>query len=138
MSDLAAHFIRRAGPSRAMLRCAAIVSVLAVGSLVAGCSDVKAVGGTKPNLEALEGTLRIGESSAAEVRAALGEPTGSGMMMQPIDDSPRTMWSYYYERDRFTGAGGGDSRFETRRTFLFVFFKDGRYDGYMWFSSHPK
>jgi len=39
------------------------------------------------------------------------------------------MWSYYYEEGTLKDA---------RRIFLFVYFDQDMYDGYMWFSSLPK
>jgi hypothetical protein len=85
--------------------------------------------GNRPNTDRLETALRVGESTRADVRAALGEPFGTGRSMLPIDPAPRTVWSYYYEE--------GDLK-EARRIFLFVYFNQDRYDGYMWFSSLPK
>jgi hypothetical protein len=48
--------------------------------------------------------------------------------MLPAHDSPRDLWVYYYEEGSLT---------DDRRIFLFVFFKQDRYDGYLWFSSLP-
>ncbi len=96
--------------------------------LSAGC-DIKVRVGTRPDTTVLEKSLRIGESTRADVLAALGEPYGKGRAVLPIDRKPRTMWSYYYEE--------GDLK-DDRRIFLFVYFDQDRYDGYMWFSSLAK
>jgi hypothetical protein len=45
-----------------------------------------------------------------------------------MDPEPRDVWYYYYEE-----ATTKDSQ----RIFLYVFFDDDRYGGYMWFSSLP-
>jgi hypothetical protein len=92
-----------------------------------GCFDIQLRVGTRPNVEVLETTLKRGESTMANVTAALGQPTGTGRTMLPIDPAPRTTWTYYYEE----GSVKDD-----RRMFLFVYFDDQeRYTGYMWFSS---
>jgi hypothetical protein len=94
--------------------------------------------GTRPDVSALESVLKVGHSNQSEVRAALGAPSGKGKEMFPIGQElgtvysyhqkQRTMWSYYYEEGTLK---------DDRRIFLFVFFDDERYDGYMWFSSLP-
>ena len=77
----------------------------------------------------LDGALRPGESTRADVLAALGEPSGKGRAMLPIHPKPRTMWFYYY---------GEATMQDIRRVLLFVYFDGEKYDGYMWFSSFPK
>jgi hypothetical protein len=104
--------------------------------LVIGCVDIHFSVGTKPNISALEGVLKIGQSGEADVLAALGAPSGKGKEMLPIGQEwgtvnnyhqkERTMWTYYYEEGNFE---------DDRRILLFVFFDGERYDGYMWFSS---
>lgn len=85
--------------------------------------------GSRPYTDHLERSLRLGESTRADALAVLGLPYGKGRVMFPIDTKPRTIWSYYYEE--------GDLK-DARRIFLFVYFDEDRYDGYMWFSSLPK
>ncbi len=46
-----------------------------------------------------------------------------------IDPKPRAMWTYYCEE--------GDLK-DSRRIFLFVYFDQDRFDGYMWFSTLSK
>lgn len=82
--------------------------------------------GYHPNIDALERTLRVGQSTQSDVVLALGQPFGKGQLMFPVDPKPRTLWSYYY--------GEGDTE-DARGLYLFVFFDQDRYDGYMWFSS---
>jgi len=93
--------------------------------LMPGCS-IRVRMGYHPNIDALEKTLRVGESTQSDVVLALGQPFGKGQLMFPTDPKPRTLWSYYY--------GEGDME-DARNLFLFVFFAQDRYDGYMWFSS---
>ncbi len=96
---------------------------------ITGCGNVQIRAGAKPNLAALEKSLSQGESTEQDVAKSLGAPSGKGREMLPFMDSPRDTWTYYYEE--------GDLK-DDRRLFLFVFFKDRRYDGYMWFSSLPE
>ncbi len=98
-------------------------------SMAAGCGNIQIRFGKRPDTDVLEKSLRLGESTRADVRTALGQPSGKGRAMLPFDLKPRTMWSYYYEE--------GDLK-EARRIFLFVYFDQDRYAGYMWFSSLPK
>lgn len=103
--------------------------VIFIFLMTGACMNIRIRMGNLPDTDALEKTLRLGVSTRTEVLQALGKPHGEGKAMLPIDPSPRTMWSYYYEE--------GD-RNDSRRIFLFVFFDGDQYDGYMWFSSLPK
>lgn len=115
--------------------CAAGLSCL-LFLLAAGCIWTV---GARPVTEALETTLRPGESTPAEVVAALGEPSGRGGVMLPVlDKRARESWTYYFEKGYVKDARGGGVDVDTRRTFLFVYFDDGVYDGYLWFSSLPR
>ncbi|GAB3625902.1 hypothetical protein PTE30175_01100 [Pandoraea terrae] len=91
-----------------------------------GCAAVKVIAGAPVDPAALENKLVIGQSTATDVERVLGPPFGKGREMLPLGESPRTAWQYYYEE-------GGQE--DDRRLFMFVFIKDGRYDGYIWFSS---
>ncbi len=106
-----------------------ISPLILVFLLGTGCADIKIRMGNRPNTDELDRTLRPGESTRADVLAALGEPYGKGRAMLPIHSKPRTMWSYYY---------GEATMQDLRRVLLFVYFDEDRYDGYMWFSSLQK
>ncbi len=103
------------------------IAIIVVTQLTACNVAVRA--GNKPNISALENALTTGVSTEQEVLKSLGTPTGKGREMLPFMEAPRDMWTYYYEE--------GDLN-DDRRLFLFVFFDNGRYDGYMWFSSLPE
>lgn len=81
--------------------------------------------GVRPDFARLE-LLVPQQSGEAEVVRALGEPSGKGMARFPEDRIRRPVWSYEFVRASLT-------RVNTR--FLLVFFRGGRYDGYMWFAS---
>jgi hypothetical protein len=81
-----------------------------------------------PDTSKLETSLQPNISTKDDVLKVLGEPRNSGGALLPGHDSPRDMWVYYFEEGSLS---------DDRRIFLFVFFKEGRYDGYKWFSSLP-
>jgi hypothetical protein len=95
--------------------------------LISGCS-LRIRAGSRVQPEVVETALLVGESTSADVLRVLGEPLGKGRAMLPIDPHPRALWTYYYEE--------GDLD-DSRRMFLFVYFLNDRYDGYIWFSSLP-
>ncbi len=106
--------------------------------LVAACGDSYYVG-KRPVTAALETTLRPGRSTPAEVIAALGKPNGRGGVMLPVlDKRARESWIYYFEEGHFKAKRGSGLDVDSRRIFLFVYFDDGVYDGYLWFSSLPQ
>lgn len=93
-----------------------------------GCGSPIIKFGRMPETSKLETSLQPEISTRADVLKVLGVPRNSGGAMLPAHDSPRDLWVYYLEEGTFT---------DDRRIFLFVFFKDDRYDGYIWFSSLP-
>ena len=97
--------------------------------LMAGCPTVYIRMGERPDIDLLEKSLRVGESTRQDVVATLGRPYATGRWMLPTDGKPRTMWTYYYEDGTLEDA---------RRLLLFIYFDEDRYDGYMWFSSLPQ
>ncbi len=131
--------------------------------LAAGCGENYYLG-TRPVTAALETTLRPGKSTPAEVIAALGKPSGQGGVMLPVlHKRARESWTYYFEKGHvrvkrdserdlfpsvpvhrqnpgllFTAKRGSGLDVDSRRIFLFVYFDDGVYDGYLWFSSLPQ
>ena len=103
-------------------------TLLAAAFFATSCSfDIRI--GKRPDLQALEKRLTIGQSTEADVIRALGEPLGKGRSMLPIAEKPRTMWSYYYSEATLEDG---------RATYLFVYFDKNSYDVYMWFSSLPR
>jgi hypothetical protein len=106
-----------------------LVMAILISIALSACSiDIRA--GRRPDVQLLEMNLRLRESTSADVLHVLGEPFGKGKAMIPVlHSTPKVLWSYYYEEASMKDA---------RRIFLFVFFDQDRYDGYMWFSSLPK
>ncbi len=120
---------------------AAMAAVLLIAA--AGCSSTIEAGrigyGKRPVAALLETTLKLGVSTKAQVKDALGEPNGPGGIYLPIDEKPREIWSYNYEESGIeSGKRGREIALKSVRTYLFVYFDKGVYDGYMWFSSVPR
>lgn len=105
---------------------------LTVG-LLPGCGEIKVRAGVPVATSMIEARLTAGESTAEDVRQALGEPVGVGRELLPFHDQPRTVWSYHFEESQVSLSGSGDSQ----RIFVWIFLKDARYDGYLWVSSFP-
>ena len=105
-----------------------IIAVTAFSS--ASCVDVRVRAGARPDESLLEQQLVMRKSTMEDVKTLLGAPFGIGASLLPIQDRPRTMWSYYYEEGTLI---------DDRRMFLFVYFtEDNLYEGYLWFSSLPR
>lgn len=102
---------------------------------LAGCAGtVRLEFGSTFDPAVLEGVLRPGVSSSADVRAALGEPYGRGGALLPFHDSPRTAWTYFHESG-MVNLGGTSIDMADDRIYLFVFFKGDIFDSYLWFPS---
>ena len=107
----------------------------------AGCSSTIEAGrigeGTRPVPALLESTLIFGQSTYADVKDIFGEPNGPGSIFLPIDNEPRETWAYNYELSGVDTDKQGKLVLMSIRTYLFIYFDEGIYDGYMWFSSMP-
>ena len=114
-----------------LVRLTKVLTAAIAVTAIAGCDAALNIRtGEKPNIQALEQTLQLRQSTTADVRGVLGEPYGRGRMMFPGRSEPRDLWTYYYEE--------GSTK-DARRTMLWVSFdREGHYDGYMWFSSLPQ
>ena len=108
-----------------LLRIAVLIAAFIATS--SGCS-LKVRVGHRPDVESLTESLVVGESSKSDVERAVGSPFGIGRAMLPFHESPRDMWSYYYEEGTLS---------DDRRIFVFIYFDADIYDGHLWFSSLP-
>jgi hypothetical protein len=94
--------------------------------LLSGCAPTQFQMGRHVDPTALEETLVIGTSTMADVLSVMDEPDGVGRYMSPVTFENGPLWTYCYEEATMQ---------EARRIFVFVYFKDEKYAGYMWFSS---
>jgi len=79
--------------------------------------------------------LQRGSSTKMDVQRVLGVPKGFGSAVFPLDPTVREVW--YYDDIEVIGAQseGGVIRANMRQQIITVFFKDGIFDGFMWFSN---
>jgi len=112
---------------------AVLLALSLAAALLPGCGEIKVRAGVPVATSMIDARLTVGQSTAEDVRQALGEPVGVGREFLPFHDQPRTVWSYHFEESQVSLSGGGDSH----RVFVWIFLKDARYDGYLWVSSFP-
>jgi len=124
-------------PVIAYKNCSYGILLIAIINISSCAIPTKYIVGANPNSNIMETTLVLGESTMDDVTRYLGNPSGNGGLMLPIDSESRTIWSYYYEKGSVLPVReNGKLLRDTNRTFLFVYFdEDNVYDGYMWFSS---
>ena len=101
-----------------------ILACLVLLGAMAGCITIEQ--GVRPKFDQLQ-KLTLRQSGEHDVLAALGKPSGKGFTRFPDDPVLRKVWSYEYVQTAIPAVN-------TR--ILLVFFRDDRYDGYMWFSSN--
>ena len=100
---------------------------LALLVVTVGCSTPPVSDGRPAPTNRL-GSLETGVSTEAEVRTALGEPRGNGMVRHSSDQATlRTIW--YYEYVQLKGDQIG-------LKILLVFFDNEIYDGHLWFAAN--
>ena len=86
------------------------------------------------NFSVLKTDLQRGVSTMDDVRRLFGEPNGSGeMLLMPRDPKPLNVW--FYDKLEIVA---GDSLVEETQDVMLIFFKEGRFDGYWWFSDAAK
>jgi hypothetical protein len=99
---------------------------------VSGCGPVNYRAGHNFDSSLLENALQTGVSSSADVQATLGAPFGKGRALMPYHETPKTVWTYFFEEGSMDlGSGTVDDK----RKYLFIFFDKDIYEGYMWFHS---
>lgn len=100
--------------------------MLAAAPLMLGACATSFHGGFMPPVERLD-TLTVGVSTAADVKAALGERAGSGMI--GFADTPaQDLWVYESHDMQGTAA-------HQNMLLVFVDRQSGVFNGYMWFRS---
>jgi hypothetical protein len=96
-------------------------------------------GGPFKDIARIEQNLQRGVSTQADVQRELGPPNGTGAAILPVDPEPREAW--FYQDIEATVAQGATSpvvQIDMRTQILLVFFKQGLFDGFMWFSNAGK
>lgn len=84
----------------------------------------------------LETALVKGQSTPDDIKLVLGEPTGSGaMFLAGAQKIPEQIWFYQDIELTDIKANQGQLDLKMRQQILLVFVRDGRFDGFMWFSN---
>ncbi len=124
--------------SRRINRLAITLLAILIPFLFSSCAsqEVKQPYGPAFNYTALTTTLQKGVSDAADVRGALGEPNGSGGYEFPIITGANTIW--FYEKMKLEIIDMSSQNFDIQQDVLIVFFKEERFDGFLWFSDAHK
>jgi hypothetical protein len=121
--------------SRPQVKYVTFFIILAFMLLMAGCA-AKVTTGVFPPVDNLEKQIQRGISTKMDVQKLLGAPDGLGSALFPIDPHPRKVWYYDdIETTDFQSEKGGILRVNVRQQILLVFFKNGVFDGFMWFSN---
>ena len=116
--------------ARGIRRGAWRLPVLALLLGLAGCANVST--GTFRDPSPIS-RLRRGESTKADVLAALGVPNGAGAALFPMAPSVRQEIWYYEDQEAAASVGlGSEMKMQLRMQQIFVFFKGDRFDGYFW------
>lgn len=105
---------------------------VALAILLSACGTMRVEAGAPFDPGKLESVLSAGVSTQLDVKNALGEPYGRGGAFLPFHDSPRTAWTYFFERGN-VDLGKGEMNDD--RLYLFVFFANDKFDSYLWFTS---
>jgi hypothetical protein len=118
------HKPNRSGRSECWRSRACMVFGLACLAVVVACAQTLKIG-SPPKTDQLD-TLKLGNSTKADVLLALGQPQGDGVVRVAVEATPRTIW--FYEYSEVVGKVIG-------LKILLVFFNQEKYDGHLWFAS---
>jgi hypothetical protein len=112
------------------MRCATrTLLLMMIAAMLGGCISLSY--GARPRVDRLD-QLTPGQSRAADVLLALGEPRGKGAAHLAPSIPPRDVW--YYELLKSSSDVMGINS-TVNLSMLVVFMKGDVYDGYLWFSS---
>ena len=95
-------------------------------SCLSGCADIRLRMGTETQPQNIESVLRLNQSTQSDVRQMYGAPDGIGAYVSPITGKYSTVWSYYFAEGTLKSMDD---------TFLFVYFDNDVYEGYLWFEN---
>ena len=93
---------------------------------LSGCANIQLRMGTETEPQDIESVLQLNQSTQSDVRREFGAPDGVGAYVSPITGKYSTMWSYYFAKGTLKVMDD---------TFLFVYFDDDVYEGYLWFEN---
>ncbi|HBB17651.1 MAG TPA: hypothetical protein DCZ97_11890 [Syntrophus sp. (in: bacteria)] len=107
--------------------------------LLIGCAPKRMTTGAFKQLTRIDEQFKRGVSTKEDVKRILGSPRGGGSAILPPDRRLREVWFYEdIEVLNVTSPKPGIMRMDVRQQILLVFFEEGVFDGYMWFSNAVK
>jgi hypothetical protein len=124
--------------SRSILRAVGMLGALV--ALWAPC--VAHAGDPFQVVEQLDAKLVRGQSTKEDVRRLLGKPDEKGDARLPPSGTLQTVW--YYEEQKIHDSQwnpeirDGKLQADAEERALFIFFTDGRFDGYLWYGMRLK
>ena len=110
------------------------VAYLLLCALGAGCTPAVTTGAFT-QVGRVESELQRGISTKRDVQRVLGTPKGSGGAVLPTDPRGREIW--YYEDLKVASVRSDPDGYvhaDISQRVLLVFFLDGRFDSFMWFT----
>lgn len=110
------------------------LALLLIGVVLAGCGGARTTG-KFVETSRIESELERGVSTKEDVRRVLGEPKGSGDAILPSHTELREVWYYEDMETTDTEVTAGVVWLDVRYQVLVVFFRQEKFDGFMWFSS---
>jgi hypothetical protein len=129
------HNPNRSGRNEYWRSTACMLFALAFLAVLVGCTQTLLKLGSPPRTDQLD-TLKLGDSTKADVLLALGQPQGDGVVRFAVERTPRTIWSYDYTEAK-VGIGWAASAKVVGLRVLLVFFDQDKYAGHLWFASAP-
>lgn len=113
-----------------------LISCLLPSFVLTGCTGPTVTTGAFREVSRLENELHRGVSTKRDVQRVLGAPNGFGGSVLPTNPRPHEVW--FYDDIVVTGTQmetGGFIRANMRQQILLIFFDEGVFDGYMWYSN---
>ena len=108
-------------------------------TLLTGCAPNRLTTGAFTQVARIDSELERGVSTKEDVQRILGPPKGGGSAIVPPDRGLREVWFYDdIELLNVTSPKPGIMKMDVRQQILLVFFQEGVFDGFMWFSNAAK
>lgn len=108
-------------------------------ALLLGCAPKRVTTGAFTQVARIDEEFKRGVSTKEDVQRILGLPRGGGSAILPPDRRQREVWFYEdIEVLNITSPKPGVMKADVRQQILLVFFREGIFDGYMWFSNAAK
>ena len=108
-------------------------------TLLIGCAPKRVTTGAFTQVARIDEEFKRGVSTKEDVQRIFGPAKGGGSAIFPPDRRQREVWFYEdIEVLNVTSPKPGVMKADVRQQILLVFFREGVFDGYMWFSNAAK